>query len=155
MATSSISVQFIQRIASSPLKTYGLDRYKMPFKRHTRNTVMQVNTEKDNARGSEYSPKLLVINPQKIITNLNNYIKEFTLWAQPELPLHFFTMDEILRELCLNRVSNPHPELLQQSTLFGGFFECKCSFTNKPMVITEPAVPSSQLLGYYASFSAC
>ena len=65
MATSSISVQFIQRIASSPLKTYGLDRYKIPFKRHTRNTVMQVNTEKDNARGSEYSPKLLVINAQK------------------------------------------------------------------------------------------
>ena len=25
---------------------------------------MQVNTEKDNARGSEYSPKLLVINAQ-------------------------------------------------------------------------------------------
>ena len=29
--------------------------------------------------GSEYSPKLLVINPQNIITNLNNYMKEFTL----------------------------------------------------------------------------
>ena len=35
--------------------------------------------KRTTARGSEYSPKLLVINPQKIITNLNNYIKEFTM----------------------------------------------------------------------------
>ena len=35
--------------------------------------------KRTTARGSEYSPQLLVINPQKIIINLNNYIKEFTL----------------------------------------------------------------------------
>ena len=107
--------------------------------------------KRTTTRGSEYSPKLLVINPQKIITNLNNYKKEFTMWAQPEPPFHFLIMDEILRGLCLNRVKplkSPHPELLHESILFGGFFECKHSFTDKPMVITEPAVPSSQLLGY-------
>ena len=106
--------------------------------------------KRTTARGTEYSPKLLVINPQKGITNLN-YIKEFTLRAQPEPPFHFSIMDEILRGLCVNRVKplkSPHPELLHESNLFGGFFECKHSFTNKPMVITEPAVSSSQLLGY-------
>ena len=113
---------------------------------------MRVNTEKDNRKRKRMLFKTPCRQPpQKIITNLNNYIKEFTLWAQPEPPFYFLIMDEILRGLCLNRVKplkSPHPELLHESILFGGFFECKHSFTDKPMVITEPAVPSSQLLGY-------
>ena len=85
-------------------------------KHHTRNTVMQVHTKKDYRKRKRYSPKPLVINPQKIITNLN-YIKEFTLRAQPEPPFHFLIMDEILRGLCLNRakpLKSPHPELLHE-----------------------------------------
>ena len=49
--------------------------------------------KRNTARGSEYSPKFLVIN-KKFITNSNNYIKEFTLRAQPQPPIHFLIMDE-------------------------------------------------------------
>ena len=59
--------------------------------------------------------------------------------------------------LCLNRVrplKSPQPELLHKSILFSGFFKSKHSFIDKPMVKTEPAVPSSHLLGLGAKLSA-
>ena len=151
MATSSISVPFIQWIASSLLKTYGLDRYKMPFKSYKKHSHAAKYGKGQPQEEANTLQNSLSSTPKKTITNLNNYIKEFTLWAQPEPPFHFLIMDEILRGLCLNRVKplkSPHPGLLHYSILFGGFFECKHSFTDKPMVITEPAVPCLQLLGY-------
>ena len=48
--------------------------------------------------------------------------------------------------LCLNCVKpfeSPHAQTL----LSNWFFECEHSFIDKPMVITEPVVPSARLLG--------
>ena len=115
---------------------------------HTRNTVMQVHAKK------EYRKRKRMSLTKNWITNFIDYIKQS--------PIHFLIMDEILRRLCLNRVKpfkSPRPELLHKSILFSGFFECKHSFIEKPIITTEPAVPSSQLLGLgsklYASSIQC
>ena len=69
--------------------------------------------------------------------------------------LHFvFLRGEEKRTLCLNPVNplrSSKPKLLDQSILFSllklFFFEREHPFIDKPIVITEPAVPSAQLLG--------
>ena len=109
---------------------------------------MQVHTKKDYRERKRILSKIPCHQPPKNITKLNNYIKEFTLRAQPEPLFHFLIMDEILGRLCLNRVKSlksPRPELLHKSILFSGFFKCKHSFTDKPMVITKILLDSSRV----------
>ena len=109
---------------------------------------MQVHTKKEYHKRKRILSKIPCHQPPKNITNLNNYIKEFTLRAQPEPLFHFLIMDEILGRLCLNRVKplkSPRPELLNKSILFSGFFKCKHSFTDKPMVVTNILLDSSSL----------
>ena len=131
----------------------------MPFKNHTRNTVMQVHTKKDYRERKRILSKIPCHQPPKNITNLNNYIEEFTLRAQPEPLFHFLIMDEILGRLCLHRVKplkSPRPELLHKSILFSGFFKCKHSITDKPMVITKILLDSSRVFlecGLFIVFS--
>ena len=130
----------------------------MPFKNHTRNTVMQVHTKKDYHKRKRILSKIPCHQPPQNITNLNNYIKEFTLRAQPEPLFHFLIMDEILGRLCLNRVKplkSPRPELLNKSILFSGFFKCKHSFTDKPMVITKILLDSSRVFLECGLFIEC
>ena len=67
-------------------------------------------------------------------------------------------MDEILGRLCLNRVKplkSPRPELLNKSILFSGFFKCKHSFTDKPMVITKVLIDSSRVFLECGLFIEC
>jgi len=75
-----------------------------------------------------------------------------SLRAKP--PLDFFLIEKGKRRLCLNRVKPlkwPQHDFLDYSILFSliklVFFECKHLIINKPMVITEPTIPSARSLG--------
>ena len=146
MATSSISVPFIQWIASSLLKTYGLDRYKMPFKHHTRNTVMQVNTEKDNRKRKRILSKTPCHQPPKNYYKFEQLHKRIhpvsTAWTSFSFLNYGWDLKETLPESCQTfEVTAFWTSALVN--LVWWLFECNHSFTDKPMVITEPAVPSS------------
>ena len=73
-----------------------------------------------------------------------------TLWTEP--PFVFFLIEEEKRKLCLNRVKPlkaPQPNLLDSSILFFHVklaFRVSASVYDTPIVITEPAVPSTRLL---------
>ena len=80
-------------------------------------------------------------------------------------PLVFFLIEEDKSRLCMNRVKPlkwPQPDFLDWSILFSlvnlVFFECKHLFTDKPMVITEPTIPSARGMGsklYPGNMRAC
>ena len=77
-----------------------------------------------------------------------------SLRAKP--PIHvFFLVEKEKSRLCMNRVKSKVAAarfsglvnlIFSRQTVFF-FFECKHMFIDKPMVITEPTVPSARGLG--------
>ena len=72
-----------------------------------------------------------------------------------EPPFVFSSGEKAALQLCLNHVKplrSPQPKLLDESIVFSlvklfFFFVCELLLIDKPMVTSEPAVTSAQLLG--------
>ena len=70
-------------------------------------------------------------------------------------PFVFLSGEKAALQLCLNHVKplrSPQPKLLDESIVFSlvklfFFFVCELLLIDKPMVTSEPAVTSAQLLG--------
>ena len=70
-------------------------------------------------------------------------------------PFVFSSGEKAALQLCLNhvkRLRSPQPKLLDESIVFSlikrfFFFVCELLLIDKPMVTSEPAVTSAQLLG--------